>query len=136
MLNLIFLPHHMLLSLDAIARSLNRTLISGRNLLDWETAAESETGGATTALDRYLMLSPVLALVLAAALLPHHADVLRFVAPILILWALAPITAAWLNSPPRRKEGPLSKKTGCFCNGRRYKYGDIIQSLEMRAIIG
>src|ERR1700727_740545 len=51
LLNLIFLPHHMLLSLDAIARSLNRTLISGRNLLDWETAAESETGGATTALD-------------------------------------------------------------------------------------
>ena len=114
LLNLIFLPHHMVLSLDAIVRSLNRTLISGRNLLDWETAAESETGGAMTALDRYLMLSPVLALVLAAALLSHHADVLRFVAPILILWALAPIAAAWLNSPPRRKEGPLGQGDRLF----------------------
>ena len=43
LLNLIFLPHHMLLSLDAIVRSLNRTYLSGRNLLDWETAAQSES---------------------------------------------------------------------------------------------
>jgi len=113
-LNLIFLPHHMLLSIDAIVRSLNRTLISGRNLLDWETAAESETGKITTPLDSYLKLSPVIALVLAAALLPHHADVLRFVAPILVLWALAPLAAAWLNSPPRRREGPLGQEDKVF----------------------
>jgi cyclic beta-1,2-glucan synthetase len=109
LLNLIFLPHHMLLSLDAIVRSLNRTFISGRNLLDWETAAESEARAGTTALDRYLKLSPVLALVVAGALLPHHADALRFAAPILALWALAPIAAGWLNSPRRRKEGPLAQ---------------------------
>ncbi len=114
LLNLIFLPHHMLLSLDAIVRSLNRTLISGKNLLDWETAAESERGGGTTALDRYLKLSPVLALAVAAALLPHHAHALRFAAPVLALWALAPIAAAWLNSPPRRKEGPLAPEDRLF----------------------
>ncbi len=113
-LNLIFLPHHMLLSLDAIVRSLNRTLISGRNLLDWETAAESEAGSGKTALDRYLKASPVLALAVAVALLPHHAHALRFATPILALWALAPIAAAWLNSPPRRKEGALEREDKLF----------------------
>jgi cyclic beta-1,2-glucan synthetase len=114
LLNLIFLPHHMLLSLDAIVRSLNRTLISGRNLLDWETAAESESGSGTTQLDRYLKLSPVLALSVAVALLLHHAQTLRYAAPILALWAVAPIAAAWLNSPPRRKEGPLEREEKLF----------------------
>jgi cyclic beta-1,2-glucan synthetase len=113
-LNLIFLPHHMLLSLDAIVRSLNRTLISGRNLLDWETAAESEGGSKTTQLDRYLKLSPVLALAVAVALLPHHLYALRFAAPILSLWALAPLAAAWLNSPPRQREGPLERNDILF----------------------
>ena len=114
LLNLIFLPHHMLLSLDAIARSLNRTLISGRNLLDWETSEQSETGSVTTSLDRYLKLSPVLAIAIAAALLPHHAHALRSAALILVLWALAPIAASWLNSPPRRTEGPLRREDRLF----------------------
>jgi len=108
LLNLIFLPHHMLLSLDAIMRSLNRTLISGRNLLDWETAAQSETGGSRTSLDLYLRLSPAVAIAIAVALLPHHARALLSATPVLALWALAPTAASWLNSSPRRVDGPLS----------------------------
>jgi len=114
LLNLIFLPHHMLLSLDAIVRSLSRTLISGRNLLDWETAAQSESGKSTTSLDLYLKLSPVIALIVAAALVPHHAHALLPAAPILALWAFAPVAAAWLNSPPLRVEGPLSPADRIF----------------------
>src|SRR6202043_790453 len=44
LLNLTFLPHHMLLSLDAITRSLSRRLVSGKHLLEWETAAQVEFG--------------------------------------------------------------------------------------------
>jgi cyclic beta-1,2-glucan synthetase len=107
-LNLIFLPHHMLLSLDAIVRSLNRTLISGRNLLDWETAAQAETGTSTSSLDRYLNLSPMIALLIAAVLAWTHPHALLAAAPVLVLWALAPVAVFWLDSPPRRVEGPLS----------------------------
>jgi cyclic beta-1,2-glucan synthetase len=113
-LNLIFLPHHMLLSLDAIVRSLNRTLISGRNLLDWETAAQAETGTSTSSLDRYLNLSPVIALLIAAALAWTHPHALLAAAPVLVLWALAPVAVFWLDSPPRRVEGPLSAADRSF----------------------
>ena len=67
-LNLTFLPHHMFLSLDAITRSLSRSLVSGKHLLEWETAAQVETGRSRNSLDVYLQLSPVTALVIALAL--------------------------------------------------------------------
>jgi hypothetical protein len=110
LLNLIFLPHHMLFSLDAIIRSLNRTYVSGRNLLDWETAAESESGSTRGALDTYLKLSPVIALTIAMGLSLARPQALFAAAPVLILWALAPAVVSWLNSPPRSEEGPLKKE--------------------------
>lgn len=113
-LNLIFLPHHMLLSLDAIVRSLNRTLISGKNLLDWETAAQAEAGTSKSSLDRYLNLSPVIALLIAAALAWTRPHALLAAAPVLVLWALAPVAVFWLDSPPRRVEGPLSVEDRLF----------------------
>ena len=111
MLNLIFLPHHMLLSLDAIVRSLNRTFLSGRNLLDWETAAESESGvGGRGSLDMYLKLSPVIALTIAMGLALAKPESLFAASPVLVLWALAPAVISWLNSPPRAEVGPLKAK--------------------------
>ena len=109
LMNLIFLPHHMLLSLDAIVRSLNRTLFSGRNLLDWETAAQSESGGALGSLDTYLKISPVIALTIAIGLALARPESLFAASPILILWALAPAVISWLNSPPRPEVGPLKE---------------------------
>jgi cyclic beta-1,2-glucan synthetase len=113
-LTLTFLPHHMLLSLDAIARSLGRRLMSGKRLLEWETAAQSETGGARTALDRYLQLSPVIALLIGLALAAIHPRSFLSAAPILLLWAIAPLVVGWLNSSPQRDEGPLSAADGAF----------------------
>ncbi len=110
LLNLIFLPHHMLLSLDAIIRSLSRTYVSGRNLLDWETAAQSESGGGGRgSLDTYLKLSPVIALTIALGLILAKPQALLAASPVLLLWALAPAVVSWLNSPPRSEEGPLQE---------------------------
>jgi cyclic beta-1,2-glucan synthetase len=108
LLNLTFLPHHMMLSLDAIFRSLSRTLISGKNLLDWETAAQSEEGRSVSSLDSYLKLSPAIALAIAAALALLHPRALLPASPVLVLWALAPAVARWLDSSPHRVEGPLT----------------------------
>jgi cyclic beta-1,2-glucan synthetase len=108
LLNLTFLTHQMLLSLDAIVRSLIRSLVSGKHLLEWETAAQSEQGGSKTPLDIYLQLSPVVAIVIAIALAFLHPRALFAAGPILLLWVVAPLVTVWLNSSPQRKEGPLS----------------------------
>ena len=110
LLNLVFLPHQMLLSLDAIVRSLVRRFVTGKRLLEWETAAQSEAGRKKTSLDRYLQLSPVLALVIAALLfVTHHGQALAVASPILVLWAVAPLAAGWLNASPTRELGPISE---------------------------
>jgi hypothetical protein len=114
LLNLIFLPHHMLLSLDAIIRSLNRKFVSGKHMLEWETAAQSEFGSKKTHLDFYLRLSPVLALAFVAILFLWHRSALMPAAPILILWAIAPLVSNWLNSSPTRTEKPLTAADTTF----------------------
>jgi cyclic beta-1,2-glucan synthetase len=113
-LNLTFLPHHMFLSLDAIIRSLSRSLVSGKHLLEWETAAQVESSGSKTSLDVYLQLSPVAAFVIALALALTNIKSLFAAGPILLLWAVAPLVAIWLNSPPRQQEGPLTAQDRLF----------------------
>ena len=113
-LNLTFLPHHMFLSLDAIIRSLIRSLVSGKHLLEWETAAQVESGGSRTQLDVYLQLSPIAALIIALGLAFTHIRSLFAAGPILLLWAIAPLVAIWLNSPPRQQEGPLTAEDELF----------------------
>jgi cyclic beta-1,2-glucan synthetase len=113
-LNLTFLPHHMFLSLDAIIRSLSRSLVSGKHLLEWETAAQAESEGSKTPVDVYLQLSPVVALVIALALAFTNLQSLVAAGPILLLWAVAPNVAIWLNSPPRQQEGPLTPDDRLF----------------------
>ncbi len=108
LLSLTFLPHHMFLSIDAIFRSLIRTLVSGKRLLEWETAAQAEAKGSRNALDRYLLLSPVVALVIAIALFFKHDRSLFAASPMLLLWSVAPLVVIWLNAAPQRQEGPLA----------------------------
>ena len=60
-----FLPHQMLLSLDAVVRTLVRRLVTRRRLLEWETAAETELSARKrTPVDIYLDWMPALALAL------------------------------------------------------------------------
>ncbi len=113
-LNLTFLPHHMFLSLDAISRSLSRSLVSGKHLLEWETAAQVELGASRAPVDIYLYLSPVVAAFIALALAFTDIRSLLAASPILLLWTIAPFVATWLNSPPRQEEGPLTKEDTRF----------------------
>ena len=112
-LNLVYLPHQALLSLDAIVRALVRQFITGQRLLEWETAAEAELQSKrNTPADRYLVLTPVVAC--ATALLVflvnprHHHYALLVAAPILVLWGLAPIVTAWLNAQPAEQHKRLN----------------------------
>lgn len=114
LINLIFLAHQMLLSLDAIIRTLVRSFVSGKRLLQWETAAQSETTRARSTLDTYLRTSPLIAILIGGGLLLHHPQSLVAASPILVLWVIAPLVAMWLNSSPRRDKAPLKKADRCF----------------------
>jgi len=103
LLNLAFLPHQALLVLDAVIRSLIRRLITGERLLEWETAAQSESEThKVTPVDRYLALVPLIACGLAILLffVSRHHLALLVASPILSLWCMATVLTAWLNRPP------------------------------------
>jgi len=107
LLDFIFLPHQTLLSLDAIVRSLVRRFVTGKRLLEWETAAETESHSSSRRpADRYLVFIPFL--VFGLAILVWFAapqrDAIVFAAPTLLLWAFAHSVTVWLNRPPREEQ--------------------------------
>lgn len=108
LLYIAFLPHQMLLSVDAIVRSLVRRFVTGKRLLEWETAAQSEENRERSTLDRYLQVSPLVALAVVWGLFSWHREALWSAGPVLALWISSPFLAGWLDSPPRRAARPLS----------------------------
>ncbi len=110
-INLAFLPHQMLMALDAIIRSLVRRFITGQRLLEWETAAQAEsTGGKTTPVDRYLQATPFFTIALALVIATVHRESLVVAAPLLALWLFESAITAWLNAPPRDDRQRLTEK--------------------------
>jgi len=111
LLSLIFLAHQMLLSVDAVARTLVRRLVTRERLLQWETAAEVELGvRRPTPLDVYLDWTPVLAFCLGALVWLVRPWAIFPALPILLLWACSKLVSLWLNRPPRaRYQAPSAK---------------------------
>ena len=107
---LIFLTHQAMVMMDAIIRTLVRHRITRRKLLEWETAAEAESGTTKKGpADIYLALSPWIALAITVALAMFRPDACLYVAPLLLLWAGAPAMARWLSV--RRINGRASVKS-------------------------
>jgi cyclic beta-1,2-glucan synthetase len=88
-----------LLSLDGIVRTAYRLLVSRRNLLEWTTmsqAARRQRGGGPRASRRLTNSAWLAVLLLAAVALVARAN-LPYAAPLLVLWALAPVGVGWLG---------------------------------------
>ncbi|MBC8166201.1 MAG: glycosyl transferase, partial [Bryobacteraceae bacterium] len=108
-LQLGFLLHQTMLSLDAIGRSVLRVFVTKRRLLEWETAAEAENvQNRTATVDIYLAWSPLLTLAIGGLLWLGRPQALPVAAPILGLWFIARFLSAWLNRAPRARRGQLS----------------------------
>jgi cyclic beta-1,2-glucan synthetase len=100
-LNFVFLAHQAMVAGDAIVRTIYRSTISRRSLLEWETATESELGlKKRTPVDIYLDLMPLVALVLGVAVGLIRLKSLPYALPVLILWASSKLVSNWLNRPP------------------------------------
>jgi hypothetical protein len=111
LLNLIFLPHQMMLAIDAIIRTMVRQFVTGERLLEWETAAQAESKSKRrTPVDRYLAWTPIVAFGLGVLVyyVATQRQAISVAAPILLLWACANMVTAWLNRPPQEQQQRLT----------------------------
>jgi cyclic beta-1,2-glucan synthetase len=112
---LAFLPHQTLVTLDAIIRTVFRLTVSRRKLLEWETAAQSEVEKKRkTPVDVYLQLTPLLSLLIAAALFYFRPSALLIAAPILVLWFFAKSAAKFLDRPVRPGRSEIKGKDEAY----------------------
>jgi hypothetical protein len=118
LLFLIFLPHQAMLSVDAIVRSILRMFVTGRKLLEWQTAAEAGAAGRSrAAVDLYLIAVPFLSIVIGALVWRLHPAALIAAAPILALWASSWVVSALLNRPPRASSRTLRREDAEWLRG-------------------
>lgn len=100
-LELIFLPFQAYLNVDAIVRVLWRLFVSGRQLLQWQTAWV--TGQAVSkglwATFRAMWVAPATAVATGAAMAVTGAACWAIAGPILALWFISPF-AAWITGRP------------------------------------
>ncbi len=109
-LQLLFLLHQSMLSLDAIWRSISRVFVTKKRLLEWETAAEAEDAKRrTSTVDSYLAWSPLMAVGFALLVWLVRPAALPVAAPILSMWFAARFLSAWLNRAPRTGHRQLAQ---------------------------
>ncbi len=114
LLNIAFLAHQTLVSLDAIIRTIVRSTITHSRLLEWETATEAELGiNKRTAVDTYLNWVPLLAVCVGLALLlrPRAAP---YALPFIAAWFCSKILSVWLNRSPHSQDFELTRKERLF----------------------
>ena len=105
LLEVAWLPHEALYSLDAITRTLWRMLVSHRHLLQWSSSREVERTSTNrlSTLYRKMAIGPLLAVGMTAALLWWRPTSLAYAAPFLLLWFVSPAIAWWMSRPSERK---------------------------------
>ncbi|WP_239739794.1 MULTISPECIES: GH36-type glycosyl hydrolase domain-containing protein [Luteibacter] len=94
-----WLPHEARLSVDAIARSLWRVLVSRTHLLEWRSSGEVERQGRGTHTIpwRALWAGPAVAFGVTAALVAVRPAALPVAFPLLLLWMASPPFAWWVS---------------------------------------
>jgi cyclic beta-1,2-glucan synthetase len=110
-LRLIFWADHAWIMADAIVRTLYRMAVTGRNLLQWTTTAQSKVGTASGLRGYYRRMCGSVLLCAAAALivaaLTHGFPWIA--APFLLAWACAPAVARYASLPgPAYRVEPLT----------------------------
>ncbi len=97
--NTAFLADQSLLSLDAIARTLARLLVTQRSLLEWETAAQTEARVRESFSLLLRRLAPALPLAVGMAVVARRRlpRIWPIAAPVVASWVAGPAIATWLD---------------------------------------
>ena len=110
------LPYEAAFSLSAIARTLWRTLVSRRHLLQWNPSSEVDRAlrAGRHAEWRAMAIAPLFAFGVGLALLRVAPAALWAAAPLLLGWALSPWLMAWLGQPPPQRGAELAPTQVAF----------------------
>ncbi|HEX4951034.1 MAG TPA: glucoamylase family protein [Blastocatellia bacterium] len=102
-LTLLFLPHQAWVMLDAIARVAYRKLISGKHLLEWVTAAQTESSSKHDREAFWELMYPVtiFAVLLSLLVVVLRPQALWLALPFLLVWAASPMLAYFVSSTGR-----------------------------------
>ncbi|MFO0929954.1 MAG: glucoamylase family protein [Gemmataceae bacterium] len=105
-----FLASQAAASVDAILRTLWRLCVSRRHLLEWETAAATETrlGNGPAAFFAQMWPGTALAVLVAATLACLRPEALAGAAPWLLAWAISPLIAWLISLPSRPRSVPVT----------------------------
>ncbi len=127
------LPYEAFFSLDAIARTVWRTLVSRRQLLEWNPSGEADResarngGGGLAASFRTMWTAPAIAGAAAAYLALTAPAALIPAAPILLLWFFSPVITWWISLPLALRQATLTTAQTDFLRGiarRTWAYFD------------
>jgi cyclic beta-1,2-glucan synthetase len=96
---------------DAIIRTLYRQNISRRNLLEWQTAAktESENPHDQKSFFRLMRAAIVLAIISLALIIGLRPEALPVAVPFILAWLFSPIVMFRLSRPPKVRRFHLSE---------------------------
>lgn len=120
LLAIAFLPYEAYTSLDAILTTLYRLFVSRKNLLQWTTAAQTAKVFGSQArrslawqkmgVSTFLAISLLAWLRFFPAPPPNNVTLaILFALPVLLLWALSPLLAWWINRPITQKKVTLNE---------------------------
>ena len=114
LLNIAFLAHQSLVSIDAIVRTVVRSTITHSRLLEWETATEAELGiRKRTPVDVYLDWVPAVAIVLGFGLWLSP-EATPYALPFLLAWCFSKAISVWINRAPLLEEYQLTSPDRSF----------------------
>jgi cellobiose phosphorylase len=113
-LMLAFLPYEAYFSMDAILRSLWRSYVTHRRLLEWRASALARQADGTFSTWRTMWIAPVLALFIGGWLLGWRPASLPPAALFLLAWLVSPAIADWISRPIERKSAQLSPEQNQF----------------------
>jgi cyclic beta-1,2-glucan synthetase len=110
-----FLPHYAFEAAHAIVLTLVRLVVTGRRLLEWETAATATARaagflqGGLRSFYLEMASSPLAALLVLVLVLALRPAALLLATPLLVLWAGAPALAWWMSHGAPRGRRALSE---------------------------
>ena len=106
------LLHQSVIMIDAAVRTIFRMVVTRRNLLEWETAAQAEMNARPRSLvDRYLDWIPLgHRLAIGSLICLVNPRALPIALPFLICWFFTGQIAAWLDRPTSPSESKLGAR--------------------------
>jgi cyclic beta-1,2-glucan synthetase len=122
-----FLAHQAWLMADAIGRTVYRKLISGRHLLEWQTAAHTEKSSRhdLPAFVRFMWPAEVLTLAATLLIVFARPRALPLAIPFLVSWAASPLIAFYVSRRQQedvREFAPRDVRTARIVARRTWRF--------------